>query len=279
MILKRNSKLVFSFDDAVHLGHQDVGNHKYPLVYKLKYGPGINAILTECTHVIAGSQTLANHALQFNPHVTVIPTVVDLERYPIGPPRRPDGAITIGWVGSRSTSPYLLELESVLQRLSRAHPGKLRFRLYGDAKRHLDLPRSESFPFRLATEIEDLRSLDIGLMPIPDNGWTRGKCAFKAIQYMALGIPVVASPVGMAAEVVKHNVNGFLARTAEEWFAALDKLVREADLRERLGASGRATVEERYSLQRWGPVFARLLRDVVECRQPQTVGRHALTTV
>lgn len=268
-ILKRNANVVFDFDDALHIGHQNFEGHRYSPVYKFKYGTGVNEVLKACAFVIAGSPTLAEHARQFNPRVAVIPTVVDLERYSTHPQQHEDRPLTIGWMGSRSTSPYLLQIEQALQRLSRVHDGEIRFRLFGDPRRTLDLPNFESRPFHLESEIDDLRSLDVGLMPIVDNAWTRGKCAFKAIQYMALAIPVVASPVGMATDVVENNVNGFLARTPQEWFEALSRLVSSAELRRRMGVEARRTVEERYSLQRWGPILADFLLDIVEGRAPR----------
>jgi glycosyltransferase involved in cell wall biosynthesis len=263
MVLRRHSKVIFSFDDAIYAGHQDTPTEKYSWIYKLKYGSGVNEVLVRSAHVIVGSRMLAEHAYQFNPRVSIIPTVVDLERYTYQPPRSENGMLTVGWVGSRSTSPYLLEIEPALRRLSETHPGKIRFRLYGHPDRKLNLPNVESLPFSLSTEIKNILSLDIGIMPMPDNAWTRGKCAFKAIQYMALGVPVVTSPVGMATEVVQRNVNGFWAQTSEEWFEALNHLVQDAELRRRFAEEGRKTVESHYSLQVWAPRFADLLDDVV----------------
>jgi glycosyltransferase involved in cell wall biosynthesis len=264
MVQRRHSKVIFSFDDAIHIGHQDTQKEKYSWIYKLKYGSGVNEVLGRSAHVIVGSKTLAEHALQFHSRVSIIPTVVDLDRYTYQARHARNDALTIGWVGSRSTSPYLLEIEPALRRLSEAHRGRIRFRLYGHPQRKLNLPNFESLPFSLASEIEDLRTIDIGIMPVPDNDWTRGKCAFKAIQYMALGIPTVTSPVGMATELVHHNVNGLCARTPEEWFEALHRLVRHADLRKRFAEEGRKTVEARYSLQTWGPRLAELLEQVLE---------------
>jgi glycosyltransferase involved in cell wall biosynthesis len=269
MILRRHAKVIFDFDDAIHVGHRDTSTAKYPWIYKLKYGAGVNEVLKRCTHVIAGNRTLAAHALQFNSQVSIIPTVVDLERYAYRPPKATNEMLTIGWVGSRSTSPYLLEIESALRRLGEAHPGKLRFRLYGHPQRKLDLPNFESLPFSLGSEIDDLRTVDIGIMPVPDNDWTRGKCAFKAIQYMALGISTVASPVGMATELIQHNLNGYWARTSEEWFEALNRLVIDAQLRSRFAEEARKTIETRYSLQAWGPVVAELFVRILQ--EPRAV--------
>jgi glycosyltransferase involved in cell wall biosynthesis len=282
-VIRRHAKVIFDFDDAIHIGHQNTATTKYPWIYKLKYGPGVNEMLRECRHVIAGNRTLAEHALQFNSHVSIIPTVVDLQRYTYRPPRTATDLITIGWVGSRSTSPYLLDIEPALRRLSAAHPDKIAFRFYGHPQRKLELPNCESLPFSLASEIEDLRRIDIGIMPVPDNDWTRGKCAFKSIQYMALGIPTVTSPVGMATELVQHNVNGFWARTSEEWFEALNNLVNNVELRRRFAQQGRNTVESHYSLQVWAPRFVDLVDEIVSGSVPSlrcaTAQRPGLTHV
>ena len=270
MIVRRHPKVIFDFDDAIHIGHRDVGMMKYPWIYKFKYGPGVNELLSHCTHVIAGNRTLAEHALQFNGRVSIIPTVIDLNQYTYRPPRDYD-LLTIGWVGSRSTSPYLSIIEPALRKLSDTHPSKIRFRLYGHPERKLNLPDFQSLPFSLASEVEDLRNIDIGIMPVPDNEWTRGKCAFKAIQYMAAGIPTVVSPVGMTSELVEHNVNGFCAETPEQWFQALDHLVADFHTRLRFSQAARKTIEERYSLQAWGPRFSELIQEILESTPAPTL--------
>jgi glycosyltransferase involved in cell wall biosynthesis len=267
-LIRRHGKVVFDFDDAIYAGHQNTENTKYPWLYKLKYGPQANETLALCAQVIAGNRTLAEHSLRFNEHVSTIPTVVDLEQYAYRPPSSGDGLLTIGWVGSRSTSPYLLAIEPALRRLSETYPGRIRFRLYGHPQRKLALPNFASLPFSLASEVADLRSIDIGIMPMPDNEWTRGKCAFKAIQYMALGIPTVASPVGMAAELVENDVSGLWARTPEEWFGALQRLVAEPQLRTRLAVEGRKTVAARYSLETWAPRLTEVLEQVLQEPSP-----------
>ena len=122
----------------------------------------------------------------------------------------------------------------------------------------------KAFPFRLESEIQDLQSMDIGLMPLPDTPWTRAKCAFKAIQYMALGIPTVLTPIGMSAELVQHGENGLHATTVNEWFDALTRLVWDLPLRRRISLAGRKTIEQQYSLQRWAPGFSTLIRAVIE---------------
>jgi glycosyltransferase involved in cell wall biosynthesis len=263
IVIRKSKSTIFDFDDAIHVGHRDLSNTAYSWIYRLKYGPAVNILITKCNYVIAGNQNLAVHARQFNSNVTIIPTVVDLDRYTYASPteKRP---ITIGWVGSRSTSPYLLEIEPALRRISETHGANIQFRFYGDPSQKLDLPNCECIPFSLSSEIEHLRRIDIGIMPLPDNEWTRGKCAFKAIQYMALGIPTVSSPVGVACEVVEHRRNGLCASTNHEWFECLDLLIRSSNLRVQFAETARRTVQDHFSLQTWAPRICQLFRDIVQ---------------
>jgi glycosyltransferase involved in cell wall biosynthesis len=286
LVLSCNPRVVFSFDDAIYVGHGDTSSLNHPWLYQLKYGSGVDEILRRCIHVIAGNRILAEYALQLNPNVSIVPTVVDCGDYRYKPPDLNGGRfLTIGWMGSRSTISYLQAIEPALRRLANANPGKIRFCFYGYPECEIHLPGLVSLPFRLESEIEDLRSLDIGLMPMPDTEWTRGKCAFKAIQYMAAGIPTVASPVGITTDLIKSGVNGLLARSAEDWFACLTLLVRDAELRKRLSLNARATIERGYSLELWAPRFVSLFDGLaasfpanasssslvreIECREPE----------
>ncbi|MFZ0773643.1 MAG: glycosyltransferase family 4 protein [Candidatus Sulfotelmatobacter sp.] len=258
-VLLRHPKVIFSFDDAIYAGHEDVSSLNHPILYQLKYGRGVDEILRRSLHVIAGNRILADYARRFNSRVSIVPTVVDCFQYSYKPDRANRGPVTVGWVGSRSTRPYLSAVEPALKSLAEANPGKVRFRFFGCPEYQVDVPYFGSFPFRLATEIADLQSIDIGIMPLPDTEWTRGKCAFKAIQYMASGIPTVASPVGITAEIIRDNVSGLLARSADDWFRALNRLVNDEELRRRLALNARSTIEESYSLQVWGPRLVSLL--------------------
>jgi glycosyltransferase involved in cell wall biosynthesis len=278
MVLHRQPKVVFGLDDAIYVGH-DHKMYKYSWLYKFKYGSGLNEVLERSQLVMAGSQTIAEHVLQYNPRVVVIPTVVDLDKYPYKlPEENADGVITVGWYGSDSTSPYLRHLLPGLLRLADANPGRVRFRFFGDHRLDIPLPSTEISPFRLETEIQDLQSIDIGIMPLPDTEWTRAKCAFKAIQYMALGIPAVVSPIGMSGDLVRNDFNGLHANDAEEWFSQLHRLVNDLQLRRRLATAGRRTIEDYYSLRKWGPYFADCLRAVHENRVASLSLARTLTT-
>ena len=265
MAAQRHPRMIFSLDDAIYAGHEDTSDLPHPVLYRLKHGDGVKEVFRRSTHVIAGCETLAAYARQFNERVTIMPTVVDVEQHAYEPPKpRQREPITIGWWGSRSTAPYLTVVDGALRRISAVHQNRVRFVFWGDSEFKTDLPNSRVIPFSLQAEVEELGKVDIGIMPMPDTPWTRGKCAFKAIQYMARGIPAVVSPVGMSADVIQHGANGFWARDEQEWFDRLDQLIRDENLRRHFSVAGRQTVEQRYSLQTWGPRLPKLFDEILE---------------
>ena len=222
--------LVFDFDDAIWLPREGGS----PMLRALHRERAVQTILHRATAVIAGNDFLAEYARRFNANVTVVPSAVDVARYP-----RAAGSTVVGWIGSRTTLPYLKPLADV-------------FRQLGITPRVIaagtpDFP-ADFRPWRLETELDELAQLGIGLAPLPDMPWERGKCGVKILQYLACGIPVVASPVGVQRDLVRHGVNGFLAETPEQWRDCLKQLLDDAALRQRLGAAGRALVTERYDV-------------------------------
>lgn len=263
LVFARNRNVVYCFDDAVYAGHGETSPLHHSLLYRLKYGSGFNEVIARSVHVMAGNETLATHARQFNGAVSIFPTVIDLNRYMLLPKtQESDKVVTIGWSGHTSTAPYLAAIEAPLRRLALVNLGRVRFRFIGAPDLKLDLPDFEALPFRLESIVDDLRKIDIGLMPMPDTPWTRGKCSFKAILYMALGIPTIASPVGMNTDLIQHNENGLLASGPEEWYQSISRLVADAPLRSSLGMAGRATVAQGYSLQIWAPRLLSLLESI-----------------
>lgn len=255
---KLGAPLIFDFDDAIYLPHASDANR---WVSWLKQPGKTAAIVRHSRQVIVGNGVLAAYAQQYNPQVTIIPSSIDATLYPVRAieQARPD-VITLGWVGSGSNLSYLHQIAPALRQLSQSH--RVRVEVVGGTIA-LEGIEVHCRPWQLANEISDLHSFDIGLMPLPDNPWTQGKGGFKAIQYMGVGLPVVASPVGINTEIIKDGVNGCLAASTAEWLGALTRLVEDAALRRRLGEAGRATVVERYSTQVNGP---RLLAVLEKCR-------------
>lgn len=193
--------------------------------------------------------------------VALLPTPVDTQRYaPSARPRAAEGPVRLGWIGVSSGLPYLMSLAGPLARVTR--DGRAVVRIVCD-----NPPAPSALPFRAETvawsdaaEADLLRSFDVGLMPLPDNPWTRGKCGLKLLLYMATGIPSAASPVGVNSEIQTPET-GFLADGPAAWDEALERLVADASLRGRLGRAARERVEAEYSVARWAPVLARALRE------------------
>jgi glycosyltransferase involved in cell wall biosynthesis len=249
---------VADYDDA--LFHQ-YDLHKNGWVRRL-LGRKIATVMRGAHLVTAGNSYLADYARRAGAkRIQMIPTVIDLERYPIRLARQPqDTPFTIGWIGSPSTAKYLQAIAPALAEVCAG--GKGRVRLIGSGPIDLpDLP-VEVLPWEETTEVGAMQQFDVGIMPLPDEPWERGKCGFKLIQYMACGLPVVASPVGVNCQIVEQGVNGFLADTLEEWEQALLRLQNDGALRVRMGQSGREKVEQHYSLQVTGPKLAELIKSV-----------------
>ncbi|HYH84017.1 MAG TPA: glycosyltransferase family 4 protein, partial [Pyrinomonadaceae bacterium] len=244
LIARGGVPFVFDFDDAVFERYVSPSNGY--LSY-LKFPGKTRTICRLAAHVTAGNEYLAEYARRFNPRVTVIPTSVDTSKYTIEP-RAPNEVPVVGWTGSYSTVQHLLTLAGALRRLAERERFRLRVISTPDTKLEgLEGVEVELLPWRSETEVEDLRPLDMGIMPLPEDRWSRGKCGMKALQYMGLGIATVCSPVGVNSEIVRDGANGFIAATEDEWVEKLTLLLRSPELRERLGRAGRATVEEKYS--------------------------------
>jgi glycosyltransferase involved in cell wall biosynthesis len=248
--------IVYDFDDAVWQPHSSQANRAFQI---LRYPEKVKRIMRLSREVIAGNGYLRDYALRHNPRVAVIPTPVDTDLLYPGPQRN-GRSVTLGWIGSHSSAIYLGSLDPVLRHLAERHD--LRVKVVG-GEYHSAHARVSTHEWRLDREAADLHSFDIGLMPMPDNPWTRGKCAFKALQYMAVGIPVVCSPVGMNVEVVQDGINGFLARSEADWIERLSLLIENPGLRRAMGQAGRAVVEERYSVKANFPKLLRVLEDAV----------------
>jgi glycosyltransferase involved in cell wall biosynthesis len=191
----------------------------------------------------------------------VVPTTIDTDTYRVGPARE-TAVPVIGWTGSYSTAQHLDLLRRVLCELARRE--QFRLRVIGPSVYKLEGVDVDVVPWRSHTEAQDLAEADIGVMPLPDDPWSRGKCACKALQYMGLGIPAVCSPVGINTELIRDGENGFLANTTEEWIAKLTLLLRSAQLRRKLGLAGRKTVEERFSAISQVPRVHEVFRSVIK---------------
>jgi glycosyltransferase involved in cell wall biosynthesis len=239
-------KIIYDFDDAIWLPNTSEENK---LAGWLKFHGKVKLICRWSYRVSCGNVWLADYARQFNSKVVVNPTTIDTENLHnpnLFSSRKQDDNVVIGWTGTHSTLPYLNELIPVLQRLEKKFP--ITVRIISNKNPELPLQRFEFVPWKKETEIQDLNAFDIGLMPLTDDAWAKGKCGFKALQYMALEIPCVASPVGVNSDIIRHGLNGFLCASQHEWEQTLAAIIAEKEMQKKVGVAGRQTVVESFSV-------------------------------
>jgi glycosyltransferase involved in cell wall biosynthesis len=245
-IKKKKVPIIYDFDDAIWLN--DVSEANKELRW-LKRPEKTNDICQLATLVITGNNYLADHARKFNKNVEVIPTTIDTSYHASKGSKKTGETITIGWTGSSTTVKHFSILLPVLTKLKEKYNKSINIRLISDSGLKESPIEIENIPWTAEDEIERLEEIDIGIMPLPNDEWSKGKCGFKGLQYMALGKPSVMSPVGVNNEIIEHGVNGFLAKTDKDWEQILIQLIDDKNLRERIGEAGRKTIEERYSIQ------------------------------
>ena len=246
--------------------YDDAAFHRYDLhsvsAVRWLLGHKIDRVMKGAAVVVAGNSYLSSRAqLAGAVHIEILPTVVDLRRYPPSSSHRGSDFV-IGWIGSQSTTRYLVPLLKVLQQATGWEETSLR--LVGSGELNLPGVAADIMDWSESSEVQAVQSFTVGIMPLQDDPWARGKCGYKLIQYMACGLPVVASPVGVNGEIVEHGVSGFLADTEAEWLAALSELRSQSQLCEELGHAGRRKVESTYSLEVTAPRLADLLKSAAK---------------
>ena len=261
--------VIYDFDDAIFLLHTSEANRRFGW---LKFPGKTAAICRLSSHVVVGNSFLADYARPYNPRVTVISPSVDTDVYRLARKNDSRSRVVVGWTGSSTSQTHLEMFAPVLQKFVERRDVEIR--VISDRE-----PRLPGVPYvwrrwSAETETADLGDIDIGLMPMPDDQWSRGKCSMKALQYMALGIPPLCSAIGANCEVIEHGKNGFLATTPEDWVHCFEALADDPALRIRMGEQARKTVEDRYSMRRCAELFAGVVRDVVG-QQPSTAGEAA----
>jgi glycosyltransferase involved in cell wall biosynthesis len=232
---------VVDMDDAIFSTYDDHPRWPVRMLLRRKLEP----LLSRAAACTCGNAYLKAYADQFCPTSVVIPTVVDTDAY-VPLLRVSSARPVVGWMGSPTTWANVKPVLPAI--LSQVHIHGARFDVIGAGSQVHGLEGIRHSDWAEMNEIRDLQAMDIGIMPLIDQPFQRGKCGYKLIQYMACGLPVIASPVGVNSEIVEDGVNGFLARTPEEWSAALDRLLGDAELRREMGSEGRRKAEERYSL-------------------------------
>ncbi|WP_370402018.1 glycosyltransferase family 4 protein [Sulfitobacter sp. JB4-11] len=259
-MLPRNVPVISDYDDAVF--HRYDGHRR--AIVRMLLGNKIDRVMANSTLVVAGNAYLAERARRAGAKwVEVVPTVVDLKKYKVDRQRpEADRDLTVGWIGTPETwGSFAVHLFDDLA--GAPFDDVVTLRAVGASLTPQMRGQIALVPWVEAKEVREIQQFDIGVMPLPDTPWARGKCGYKLIQYMACGIPVIASPVGVNTEIVEHGVNGFLARSEAEWIDAIETLKNDVALRHRMGDAGREKVEKHYSLQVWAPKLVEMIKSAV----------------
>ncbi len=234
---------IVDYDDAIFHNYDRSGN---PLIRKL-LGRKIDVVMREADAVVAGNEYIASRSRKAGAsRVKIVPTVIDLTKYPHVPPSE-DGPFTIGWIGSPSTAQYVEGISSALRVVCDQRDARVV--LVGSGAVELPGVPLEVREWSEETEVEYIAEFDVGIMPLVDTPWERGKCGFKLIQYMACGKPLVASPVGMNTEIVDNGENGYVASDHDEWVDTLIHLSDDTETAQRMGSRGRELIADRYCLE------------------------------
>lgn len=255
LVYKFKKQIIFDFDDAIFLQNYNPINSIYKI---LKLPSKTNSIIKMAQTVIVANKFLEEYAFRFNKNVYVIATPIDTDKFNISK-RNNSGRLTIGWIGSPTTAVYLKIIYGAMQSLGRKYD--FIFKIVG-ADQNIYIPGVvvENQEWQIDREISDFQSIDIGIYPLPDTLWAKGKAGFKAIQYMACGIPVIASPVGITKEIICDGTNGFLAQDENDWISKMSRLIENSDLRINIGLEGRKTVEEKFALRINSPKYMEIIK-------------------
>jgi glycosyltransferase involved in cell wall biosynthesis len=258
--------MVLDLDDATYVPYTSPSFGR--VARTLKWFSKTDDLIRWSKIVTCGNRAIAEYVSSKGVLARIIPTVVDTDRFRPKEHSDTDDLPVLGWVGTHSTLPYLESIVPTLEQLARSH--RFRLKVVGSGRPCVSIPgvEVENLHWRLEREVEDFRSFDIGLYPIDAqlyaNRWAAGKSGFKAIQYMAVGIPYVATPVGASAEIGEVGVTHFCASTSEEWANSLETLLNDPERRRTMGAAGRRHAIEHYNLPAQTKKLAQALRDAAE---------------
>lgn len=251
---RKNSRIIFDYDDAVMFREQ-----KYGRPIRLREFEKFVRTLEHCGAVVAGNAFLARFAEACGKRTVVLPTPVDVSKYVVR--KTEPRSLTIGWVGLSDGFGYLRHLQPAFRQLTNFFPA-LKLRVISDKPLELDGISVENEQWQLEREQINLSSFTIGIMPLTDTLWARGKCGYKILQYMAAGIPSVASAVGANRDIITNGENGFLARTTDDWVRSISTLAEDPVLRTKFALKGRELVESKYSLDQFADSYIQLMREV-----------------
>jgi glycosyltransferase involved in cell wall biosynthesis len=253
MLAAMGVRYIVDYDDAIFHNYD-----RSPSRMRRMLSDKIDVVMRNSGVVVCGNRYLASRAeMAGAKRVEIIPTVIDLERYEVAS-ASDDGKVIVGWIGSPSSVKYLDTIAAVLAVLSKEFPFKLRVIGASISIPGVDV---ECRPWSESTEVQEIQQFSVGVMPLIDSDWERGKCGYKLIQYMACGVPVIGSPVGVNEEIINER-NGILASTPEEWLRAFRMLLADRMLRRTMGNQGRIDVVNKYCVQMTAPRIAELIREV-----------------
>lgn len=246
-------KIIYDFDDAIWLANTSEQNK---IAARLKWHHKVSSICKWSYKISAGNHYLAKYARRYNDNIVINPTTIDTEGLHNPADKKANTVFTIGWTGTHSTMPYLMPLLPLLDELAKDYEFKLL--IISNQKPEFDRQYLKFIKWNKSNEILDLQKMDIGIMPLSDDKWAKGKCGFKALQYMSLKIPAIVSPVGVNTEIVNHGVNGFICNTPEEWKNALSNFFEDYGLIDRMAEACRKKVIDRYSVSSNSENFLKL---------------------
>ena len=253
-------KIIFDIDDLIFLGHSSSANKKFKI---LKGNLKPIYLMKKSDHVITCTPHLDNFVRQFNPNTTDISSTINTKLYQPINDYSNNKTLVIGWSGSHSTSKYIHLIKNVLIKLSKKYPIKIH--VIGDTKFKLEeLNNLVVIPWSEETEVSELQKFDIGIYPLPNEEWVLGKSGLKALQYMALGIPTVATAIGANFRVIEDSISGKLVNTDAEWEVALTQYIIDAELRKSHGIEARKRVEKLYSVEANKVKYLKVLKDLVK---------------
>ena len=262
LLLQKNDRLIYDFDDAVWLPPPAMRSNILRKLLLPSRAGSFHRLLSASRAVITASPILADYAGKFNANVSLIYSSVDTQRVVPRGGAADAGLVTIGWMGTPSNLSYVDAMSEALNHVCAKFPN-VRIRLVGGPPNALGVHgQFEVAEWSLDREVVDLQSFDIGIMPVPDDPVARAKGGYKLFQYMAVGIPCVASPIGINSDIVQHGKTGFLASTPEEWESSLHALVADPKLRREMGHAGRDRVQEYYSAAAMLPRLVNVIKAV-----------------
>ena len=256
----KKNKVIFDFDDSIWLLDTSPENKKFEFLKN----PNKTKINIQHAHiVIAGNSYLARYAEQFNKNIYIIPTTIDNGFHKPKPELRNKEKIVIGWSGSISTIKHFESSIPLLKKLLNKYPNKIEIHVLGQSIYSHPEIEVVSKAWHSASEVDNINCFDIGIMQLPNDEWSKGKCGLKALSYMACGVPTVVSPVGVNEEIIQHGINGFLATTDEDWIDSLSKLIENKELRLQIGLAGLNTVVDKYSVNAHKHKYLELINSLI----------------